>query len=346
MHLIHSLLKEVNTMNSKRFKAMVVHETEDHKFVRQITDKSVNELPEGEVLIRVRYSSLNYKDALSAIGNKGVTKNYPHTPGIDAAGVVEESIGDDFRSGDEVLITGYDLGMNTSGGFEQYIRVPAGWVVRLPQNLSLKESMVYGTAGFTAALSVFKLQGHGVTPDQGEILVTGATGGVGSIALSILAKDGHQVVAVSGKPEEKQFLMDLGAKEVIHRDEARDTSGNPLLKGRWAGVIDTVGGEILATAIKSTHYGAVVTCCGNVASPDLPINVYPFILRNLSLLGVESVNCPMDIRVQLWQKLSKEWKLDHLNQITTECSLEELDQKIDRILQGKQKGRVIVNLSV
>jgi len=332
-------------MDQKTFKAMVVKELPDNKFVREITSKSIDELPEGEVLIRVKYSSLNYKDALSATGNRGVTKNYPHTPGVDAAGVVEDSKVDEFRPGDEVIVTGYDLGMNTSGGYGEYIRVPANWLVKRPENLSLRESMAYGTAGFTGALSVFKLLGNGVTPDQGEVLVSGAPGGVGSIALSILAKSGFQVVAVNGIVDEKEYLLSLGAKEVISIDEATDKSGRALLKARWAGAIDTLGGDILATTTKSVKYGGTVTSCGNAASPDLPLSVYPFILRGISLLGIDSVNCPVDIRRQIWQKLSKEWKLERLDQIATEISLAELDQEIDLILQGKHKGRAIVNLA-
>ncbi|MFP3866951.1 MAG: YhdH/YhfP family quinone oxidoreductase [Desulfobacteraceae bacterium] len=329
----------------KTFKAMVVHETEDNNFIRQITDKSLDELPAGEVLIRVSYSSLNYKDALSASGNKGVTKHYPHTPGVDAAGVVEESTSEAVRPGEEVVVTGFDLGMNTSGGFGQYIRVPADWVVKRPDNLSLRESMIYGTAGFTGALSVFRLTKHGVAPEQGEILVSGASGGVGSIAVSILAQIGYQVIAISGKKEQRQFLLDLGAQDVISREEATDTSGRPLLKGRWAGAIDTVGGDILATSLKSIKYGGAATCCGNVASPELHTTVFPFILRGVSLLGIDSVYCPATTRLQIWQKLSQEWKLPHLDRLATEITLAELDHHIDLILQGKQKGRVIVNLA-
>ena len=332
-------------MDSKTFKAMVVQETPDGKYTRRIAEKSLDDLPAGELLVRVHYSSLNYKDGLSATGHRGVTKHYPHTPGIDAAGVVEESLSDAFQPGDEVIVTSYDLGMNTPGGFGQYIRVPAGWVVPLPENLSPKESMAYGSAGLTAGFCILKLQEHGVTPERGEILVTGATGGVGSFAVAMLAKIGYQVAAVTGKMDEKQFLIDLGAKEVISRDEATDTSGKPLLKSRWAGVVDSVGGEILATAIRSTKLHGAVTCCGNVASPDLRINVYPFILRGISLVGIDSQNCPMNIRRQTWEKIAGEWKLDNLDRQTSVCSLEELDSQIDRILAGKQKGRVIVALS-
>ena len=331
-------------MDSKTFKAMVVQETPDGKYTRRIAEKSLDDLPAGEVLVRVHYSSLNYKDGLSATGHRGVTKNYPHTPGVDAAGVVEESLSDAFQPGDEVIVTSYDLGMNTSGGFGQYIRVPAGWVVPLPENLSPKESMAYGSAGLTAGFCILKLQEHGITPERGEILVTGATGGVGSFAVAMLAKIGYQVVAVTGKMDEKQFLIDLGAKEIISRDEATDTSGKPLLKGRWAGVVDAVGGEILATAIRSTKLHGAVTCCGNVASPDLPINVYPFILRGISLVGIDSQSFPMTFRRQTWEKIAGEWKLADLDRQTSVCPLEELDSEIDRILAGKQKGRVIVNL--
>lgn len=331
-------------MSIQKFKAMVVRETDDKKYIREITEKSIDELPEGDVLIQVKYSSLNYKDALSAIGNKGVTKNYPHTPGVDASGIVEKSKRTDFEPGEEVIVHGYDLGMDTSGGFGQYIRVPADWIVKLPSGLTLKESMVYGTAGFTAALSVFKIQEHGIDPESGEILVTGATGGVGSIAVAILAKVGYQAVASTGKLDERNFLMDLGAKEVISRDEARDTTSRPLLKGRWAGVIDAVGGDILATAIKSTKPGGIVTCCGNVASHELNTNVYPFILRGISLVGIDSANCPIDLRKKVWQKIANEWKLEKLSQLTSEISLEELGTNIELMLQGKQKGRVVVDL--
>ncbi|MGB6281291.1 MAG: YhdH/YhfP family quinone oxidoreductase, partial [Syntrophobacteria bacterium] len=288
-------------MDSKTFKAMVVQEKTDGTYTRRIAEKSLDDLPAGEVLVRVHYSSLNYKDGLSATGHRGVTKNYPHTPGVDAAGVVEESLSEAFQPGDEVIVTSYDLGMNTPGGFGQYIRVPAGWVVPLPENLSPKESMAYGSAGLTAGFCIFKLQEHAITPERGEILVTGATGGVGSFAVAMLAKIGYQVVAVTGKIDEKQFLIDLGAKEVISRDAATDISGKPLLKGRWAGVVDAVGGEILSTAIRATKLHGAVTCCGNVASPDLPINVYPFILRGISLVGIDSQSFPMTFRRQTWE---------------------------------------------
>lgn len=327
------------------FRAMLVSESADGKFTRQIVQRSVYELPAGDILIRVKYSSLNYKDALSAIGNRGVTRKYPHTPGVDAAGIVEESSVQEFSSGDEVIVTGYDLGMNTSGGFGEFIRVPAQWVVRRPANLSLRESMIYGTAGFAAGLSVYKLTSK-VGRDEGEILVTGAPGGVGSVALSILVKLGYQVVAVNGKVDARDYLLGLGAKRVLSAEEAADTSGKPLLKPLWAGAIDTVGGPLLSTALRSTKYGGTVTCCGNAASPDLALTVYPFILRGISLLGIDSVECPKDLRRTIWGLFANDWKLGHLDKITTEISLDQLDERIDLILQGKQTGRTIVNLTM
>jgi len=332
-----------DSMSDKKFRALVVEEGEGGKFTRSIKERPVSDLPEGEVLIRVHYSSLNFKDALSATGNKGVTKNYPHTPGIDAAGVVEESSSPQVKPGEEVLVTGYDLGANTDGGYGEYIRVPAGWVVGLPDGLSTRESMIYGTAGFTAALSVYKMEEYGTTPDMGEVLVTGATGGVGSVACAILAKAGYSVVASTGKTDQKEFLTGLGVKEIISRADSADTSGRPLLKGRWAGAVDTVGGDILATAIKSAKQHGVITCCGNVASGELPINVYPFILRGVSLVGIDSAYCPMDARRKVWSKLAGEWKID-LDGIATEVTLGGLDEQIDLILKGGQKGRVVVNL--
>jgi len=328
----------------QNFKAMVVSETAEKTFVREIRQRALSDLPAGELIIEVKYSSLNYKDALSATGNKGVTRKYPHTPGIDVAGVVVDSTTKSFGVGEQVIVMGFDLGMNTSGGFGQYISVPSGWAIKLPQGLSLKDSMGYGTAGLTAALCILRLMAAGLSKDSGEVLVTGATGGVGSVAVAILAKLGFTVVAATGKTSEQEFLTALGAKAIISRDEANDTSGRPLQKARWAGVIDTVGGNILATALKTAKYGGLVAACGNAMSAELNVNVFPFILRGVSLLGVDSVEVPMRARMMAWQKLAGEWKID-LSSLITECSLEELNPKIEQILKGGIRGRVVVDLS-
>jgi putative YhdH/YhfP family quinone oxidoreductase len=235
--------------------------------------------------------------------------------------------------------------MNTAGGFGQFIRVPAGWVVPLPKGLTLKEAMSYGTAGFTAALSVYQLTGHGVLPEHGEILVSGATGGVGSIAVSILAKLGYTVVAVNGLVDESAYLEKIGAKRIISIEEATEKSGRPLLKTLWAGSIDTVGGEILATSIKSANPNGVVTTCGNVASPELPINVYPFILRGVTLVGIDSQNCPMPHRLKTWEKLADAWKIPMMESVVEEITLAELTSSIDRMLKGQHKGRAVVNMA-
>jgi putative YhdH/YhfP family quinone oxidoreductase len=331
-------------MQNNSYNALVIEEATPDTYAGKILQKNIAELPQGDLLIRVHYSSLNYKDALSASGNRGVTKRYPHVPGIDAAGVVEESSSSEFKPGDKVIACGFDIGMNTPGGFGQYMRIPTGWALHCPENLTLRESMIYGTAGLTAAQSVERLVDFPIVPQKGKILVTGATGGVGSIAIALLASMGYSVCAVSGKPDAEKFLNRLGAAEIISRQEATDSSEKLLLKEKWAGVIDTVGGEILVSAIKSTCYGGAVTCCGNVASADLPLSVYPFILRGVSLLGIDSAKCPMHIRERIWQKLAGKWRLEYLDSLIRECKLPELPGHIERMLQGRQTGRIIVNL--
>lgn len=329
-------------MAAERFVALVVEEEAPGSFTRRIKSRSIDELPPGELLVKVRYSSLNYKDALSALGRPGVTKSYPHTPGIDAAGEVVSCSDGAFRSGEKVIVTGYDLGMNTPGGYGQYIRVPSAWGVRLPAALSLKESMAIGTAGLTAGLSLRKLVQAGVRPEHGEILVTGATGGVGSVAVTLLAQAGYQVVAVTGKAREAEFLTGLGARQVLSRDAFLQNSDRPLLKERWAGVIDVVGGPMLAAAIKSAGYGGVVTCCGLAGSAELPLNVFPFILRGVSLLGVDSAQAPSTVRNEVWQRLAGDWKPHRIIEQVQEVPLAELEQKFDAILKGESRGRTVV----
>ncbi len=327
---------------SGKFKALLVKE-ENGKFIREITDRSIADLPPGDVLINVQYSSLNYKDALSASGNKGVTRRYPHTPGIDAAGVVVDTKSSKFTEGDEVLVTGYDLGMNTSGGFAEFIRVPAEWVVKIPDRLFIKESMILGTAGLTAALALDRMEENGLDKD-GEVLVTGASGGVGSMAIAILARQGYNVVAGTGKRDQESYLKEIGAASLISRDEMIDKSGKALLSGRWSGVVDTVGGEILSTAIASAKQWSVIASCGNAASVELHTTVFPFILRGISLLGINSEKTPIELREKMWEKLANEWKPKNPGIMYEECSLEETNKKIDEILQGKIKGRVLVNV--
>jgi len=331
-------------MNVSTFRALVVSKTDEKTFTREITERSITDLPEGEVLIRVHFSSLNYKDGLSCIGNPGVTRNYPHTPGIDASGKVTESSDSRFKEGDSVIVTGYDLGMNTSGGFGEYIRVPADWVVPLPEGMTFKEASIYGVAGFTAALSVDALQKYGVIPEQGEVVVTGSTGGVGSVSVALLSLLGYTVVASTGKKEESEFLQRLGASEIISREEVNEESKKPLLRERWAGAVDTVGGTTLAALLKAAKRGGAVAATGLVASSELSTTVFPFILRGVSLLGIDSGFTPTKLRLEIWNKLAGIWKIPQLEQLTIDCTLEELDPEIDKILAGGQRGRVVVNL--
>lgn len=327
-----------------KFKALVVEKTIDKQFVREIRERSITDLPPGDLLLRVHYSSLNFKDALSATGHAGVTRQFPHTPGIDAAGEVVSCADGSFAPGDRVLVTGYDLGMETDGGFGQYLRIPSSWAVRLPAGLTLRESMSLGTAGFTAALSILKLEQAGVKPGDGDILVTGATGGVGSLAVAILAKSGYRVTAATGKQADHRFLTDLGAAAVISRDEVAAGADRAMLPERWAGAVDVVGGTTLAAVLKGTRYGGTVTCCGLVGSPELPLNVYPFILRAVSLIGIDSAQCPRQIREEVWQRLATGWKPARLAEAVSECTLAGLEEKIQAILKGAIRGRVVVNL--
>ena len=331
-------------MSDAVFRALVVSKTDEKTYTREVTERRISDLPEGEVLVRVRYSSLNFKDGLSCIGNPGVTRNYPHTPGVDASGEVTESSDSRFKEGDSVIVTGYDLGMNTSGGFGQYIRVPADWVVPLPEGMTFKEAAIYGVAGFTAALSVDALQKHGVNPEHGEIVVTGSTGGVGSVSVALLSLLGYTVVASTGKKEESEFLQDLGAAEIISREEVNDELNKPLLRERWAGGVDTVGGNTLATLLKAVKRGGAIAATGLVASSELSTTVFPFILRGVSLLGIDSGFTPTKLRREIWNKLAGVWKFPQLEKLTIDCTLEGLNPEIDKILAGGQRGRVVVDL--
>jgi len=329
-------------MSELSFKALVVSEQDDGSYHREIKERSVRSLPDNDVLINVHYSSLNYKDVLSATGNKGVTRHFPHTPGIDAAGIIEESEDNRFKKGDEVIVTSFDLGQDTPGGFGEYISVPGDWIVPLPDGMTLRESMIYGTAGFTAAYGVYKLKHNEIEPGSGRILVTGATGGVGSMSVALLAHLNYKVEAVTGKKDQESFLKKLGAEKVIGRDEVYSKSRSPLLSARWVGAIDTVGGEMLDAVIRQTEHNGTVACCGNVLGHDLNTSIYPFILRGVSLMGIDSGICLMPMRKKIWHLLATDWKLRNLEELATEITLEELNAEIENILKGRQVGRTLL----
>ncbi|MCZ6899144.1 MAG: YhdH/YhfP family quinone oxidoreductase [Bacteroidetes bacterium] len=331
-------------MSDKTFKALRVTEDDTGKFVRNIVERNIDDLPDGDVLVKVHYTALNYKDALSSTGNKGVTRNYPHTPGIDGAGVVVESKNSVFKMGDKVLVTSYDLGMNTDGAFAEYIRVPAEWVIPLPKGLDLRDCMILGTAGLTAGIGLYKMEMMGQDPQQGPLVVSGASGGVGSMAVGILAKAGYRVIASSGKDNIGGFLKNLGASEVVDREYINDDTSRPLLKPQWAGAIDTVGGNTLSTLIRGCQPGGSVASCGLVGSPNFSTTVFPFILNGINLLGLDSANFPKKERQQVWNQLAGPWKIPNLEKVATLCKLHELDPYIDQILRGTLKGRVVVEM--
>ena len=315
--------------------------SEDNKtFINSIEKRNITDLPNNDTLIKVKYSSLNYKDALSASGNKGVTRNYPHTPGIDAAGVIEETSGNVFKPGDEVIVTGYDMGMNTFGGFGEYIKVPQEWIVKKPDNLSLSESMAFGTAGLTAGLCLRKLLAHGLKPEDGDVFVSGVTGGVGIIALMLFKKLGFNVTAITGKLDQEEFLKNLGANQVIDRNTLDLDLISPLQKPIYSGGIDAVGGKILANLICSTSQRAAIACCGMVGGLSLDTSIFPFILRGLSLFGIDSAESLIDVKKEIWSNFSSSWKLENIDENIKDISLDELPNEIEKILKGSQIGRV------
>jgi len=329
-------------MDTTSFRAYRVFEEPGGSFMRKVVRRSLNDLPDNDVLVRVDYSSLNYKDALSASGHKGITRRYPHTPGIDSAGVVEEDRSGHFQSGDPVIVAGFDLGMNTDGGFGEYIRVPSDWVMPLPDGMSLRQSMMLGATGFTAGLSIHRLLSAGQKPEQGPVLVTGAAGGVGSMAVLMLKKLGFKVIAATSSLDDSaSFISKLGADEHVDKTVTDDRSGKPLRRPRWAGAVDVVGGNVLATILKACDYGGNVTACGNIFSDELHTTVYPFILNAVSLMGVDAAKCPWEVRKSIWNKLSDEWQVD-VTPILQEITLEELDQAIQRMIEKKNRGQVIL----
>ena len=327
---------------SENFRAIVVKKNHD-QFDIGINKRMISDLPDGELLVRVEYSSLNYKDALSASGARGVTKNYPHTPGIDAAGVVEESNEKDFPIGSSVIVTGFDLGMNTSGGFSEYIRIPSQWAIQCPDGLSTKESMMLGTAGLTAGLAVDSIKNTCDIKDA-KVVVSGATGGVGSIGVNLLSHLGAEVTAISGKIDEKRFLKKLGATEIIERNHFIKATKLPLNKGMYNAALDVVGGSMLSSILSSMYQNGIITVCGNVGGPKFETTVFPFILRGNSLVGIDSANSPIDKRKMIWKHFSSDWKLDGLEKYSKIVDLENLIPEIKNILAGKQTGRIILKL--
>ncbi len=327
---------------NERFPCYLVRKDADGRVAADIESIAASDLPAGDVLIRVAYSSLNYKDGLAAQGHPGVVRSLPHVPGVDCSGTVVESGSPNFHPGDEVLVTGYEFGAGHWGGFAAYARVPADWIVPLPHGFTLRDAMIYGTAGFTAAQCVTAIVDRGIEPANGPVVVTGATGGVGCLAVAILAKIGYEVEAVTGKPEQHDWLRNLGATKLLDRNDVLDTSTRPLLSARWAAAVDTVGGQPLATILRSLHHRGCVAACGLVAGTDLNTTVYPFILRGATLAGIDSAKCPRRERLEMWEKLSGPWHISQLNDIADEITLDELPDRVAKILAGKIVGRVII----
>jgi len=325
------------------FKALRIQEQSDNTFTKSIETHNIEDLPDGDTLIKVEYSSLNFKDALSASGNKGVTKQYPHTPGIDAAGTIVESERTTLKEGDKVIVTGFDLGMNTWGGYSEYIRVPSEWILRLPEHLSPRNAMILGTAGLTAGLSVSHLLLNNIEED-GKVIVSGATGGVGLISTAILAFHGFDITAVTGKKDMHETLKKIGANHVISREELQEKAHKPLLKGIYAGAIDVAGGKTLDSILKQLKYDGIATCCGLVDSPKLETTVFPFILRGIRLIGIDTAESNIKFREKVWKMFAQEWKINLPDDLIHECHLDELPTYIDRMLAGKIKGRVVVKI--
>ncbi|MEH7014116.1 acryloyl-CoA reductase [Neobacillus niacini] len=329
---------------TETFNAFIVNKTEE-SFTTSIQRITMDDLPEGEVTIRVAYSCINFKDGLASIPNGRIVQSYPFIPGIDLSGTVVASQTPRFVVGEKVIVTSYGLGVSHYGGYCEYARVPADWVVPLPKGLTLKEAMAFGTAGFTAALSIQRLQENGLTPESGPVLVTGATGGVGSLAVSILSKLNYYVVASTGKESEHDYLQSLGASEIISRHEVAPEGVRTLEKERWAGAIDPVGGNTLASILSHTKYNGSVAVSGLTGGNKVNTTVFPFILRGINLLGIDSVLCPMETRKDIWNKMANEWKpATLLNKIGREITLNQLSEELNNILIGELKGRTIVKV--
>jgi len=327
----------------QKFKALVVEE-KNSTFDRNIKNKNLLDLPDNDVLIKVHYSSLNYKDCLSAIGNKGITKNYPHTPGVDVGGIVVSSKVSQFKEGDEVIVTGYDLGMNTSGGFGEYVCVPANWIVPKPKEISLRTAIIIGTAGFTAMNAIMEIMNYGIKNNDGKIVVSGATGGVGIMAITFLSKYGYDIIASSGKKEQYPMLEKAGANEIYDRCLLNETSTKPVLLPKWIAGIDTVGGNVLTNILKAVNKYGIVCTCGNVISTELHTSIFPFIIRGVRLIGLASAEIYMKKRLQIWNIINNDFNKFNFDFLTKEIKLNDLNAEIDSMLKGQQAGRVLVNM--
>ena len=327
-----------------KFKAYRIFE-EGGKAAARMVEMTRDELDPGEVLIRTAYSSVNFKDALAATGKGRIIRRFPCVGGIDGCGRVEESSDTRFRPGDAVIATSYDIGVAHDGGYAEYMRVPAGWVVPLPRGMSLFESMALGTAGYTAGLAVVRMEHEGLTPQSGKVIVTGATGGVGSIAIDILAGAGYHVVALTGKESETDYLKRIGAKEVMLRSALDLTRIKPLDKAIWAGAVDNLGGDVLAWLASTMQVAGTLASVGLAASHTLNTTVMPFILRGVNLLGVDSVNTPMPLRQKVWERLASDLKPRHLRDMTATVSMQELPPVFERLMQAQAKGRTVVKLA-
>jgi acrylyl-CoA reductase (NADPH) len=324
------------------FKALVLEK--EPAFVASIREVDDNFLSEGDVTVNIEYSTLNYKDALAITNRSPVVRSWPMIAGIDGAGVVRESAHPDWKSGDRVVMNGFGVGETHTGCLAERARLKGDWLVRLPERFTTRQAMAIGTAGYTAMLCVMRLERHGLIKGGGEVLVTGATGGVGSIAIALLSKLGYSPVASTGKATESDYLKALGATRVIHRDEL-SSPGKPLQKERWSAAIDTVGGPTLANVLAQIRYGGAVASCGLAQSPELPITVMPFILRGVSLLGVDSVMAPRRVREEAWRRLASSLGADQLDMATTEIALSDAIEAADRLMTGRTRGRFVVSLS-
>ena len=322
-----------------KYKAYLVEEN-NGEYIGSVKELDTPVLQEGRLLIKVKYSSLNYKDALAATGAKGVVRSYPFVPGVDVAGEIIESSSEDFLTGDEVIATGYKIGMAEFGGFGEIVHLPSEWVVKLPENLSLYNAMCHGTAGITAAECVNKIIKGGISNTL-PVLVSGATGGVGSIAVSLLSKLGYEVHAITGKPDENEKLTSMGATKIIARNDFMSEPLKPLDKAVYSSAVDTVGGEMLAKMVSMISNHGIVSCCGNVGGAMFTSSVFPFILRGVQLSGVDSAESPIDLKKELWNLLANEWQID-LNNQTKTVNIKEIDNEIKKILDGGQIGRVVI----